>query len=63
MSRKTVGLILIIIGILAMAGSLSADLLGFGVASEAIGWKQLVGAGLGLIIGVVGIFLTLLKKK
>jgi hypothetical protein len=54
-------LILIIIGILALAGSLSADLLGLGVASEAIGWKQLLGAGVGLVVALVGVFLTLKK--
>ena len=63
MSRKTIGLGLIIIGIVIIAGSLLADVIGLGAASEAIGWKQLLAAGIGLVVGVVGVILALQKKK
>jgi predicted phage tail protein len=63
MSRKTIGLGLIIIGIVIIAGSLLADVLGLGAASGAIGWKQLLAAGIGLIVGVVGVVFALQKKK
>ncbi len=68
MSRKTIGYGLLIIGILAFAVSLSADLLGFGsgphqfVLSQ-IGWRQWLVAGIGFIIAVVGLFLSLQRKK
>jgi hypothetical protein len=61
MSKKYIGFGLIIIGILVLAGSLSADLLGLG--HSPIGWIQWLGAGIGFIIAVVGIFISLTKKE
>jgi hypothetical protein len=68
MSRKTIGFSLLIIGILVFAVSLSADLLGIGSGSNQIvwsqiGWRQWLGAGIGFIIAVVGVFLSLQRKK
>ena len=63
MTKKNIGLGLIIIGILLLAVSLSADLLGLGSGSSVIGWKQWLGAGIGFIIAAVGIFLSLQRKK
>jgi hypothetical protein len=63
MSKKNIGFGLIIIGILVLAVSLSADLLELGSGGNAIGWKQWLGAGIGFIIAVVGVFLSLQRKK
>ena len=63
MSKKNIGFGLIIIGILILAGSLSADLLGLGSDTNTIGWLQWLGAGIGFIIAVVGVFLSLQRKK
>ena len=63
MSKNTIGYGLLIIGILIIAGSLSADLLGLGSGSNAIGWKQWLGAGIGFVIAAVGGFLSLQRKK
>jgi hypothetical protein len=68
MSRKNIGYGLVIIGILVFAVSLSADLLGIGSGSNQsgwnqIGWRQWLGAGIGFIIAVVGVFLSLQRKK
>ncbi len=40
MSTKTIGLALLIIGILVLAVSLLADYLGLGSGPATIGWKQ-----------------------
>ena len=63
MSRKTIGLGLIIIGILALAISLFADYLGFSTDTSEIGWLQLLGMGIGLVVAVLGVFYTIQKEK
>jgi hypothetical protein len=63
MSRKIIVYGLIIIGILILAVSLSADLLGIGASPSGIGWKQWLGAGIGFIVAAVGVFLFLQRKK
>jgi hypothetical protein len=63
MSRNIVYYGLIIIGILILAVSLFADWLGLGSSPNGIGWKQLLGAGIGLFIAAVGVFLSLQRKK
>ena len=63
MSTKTIGIALIAIGVLVLAVSLLADYIGLGSVPAGIGWKQLLGAGIGLVVAVVGVVLTLRKKK
>jgi len=63
MSTKTIGIALIVIGVLVLAVSLLADYLGLGSGPAGIGWKQLIGAGVGLVVAVVGVVLALRKKK
>lgn len=46
---------LIVLGVLLLIGSLGADVLGLGGA-PGIGWKQLVGAGVGLIVAIAGVW-------
>ena len=62
MSRKNIGLILIVIGLFALAGSLSIDILGLG-GHIGIGRYQLLGIGIGFIIAVAGFFFSLQRKK
>jgi len=53
MSKKTIGIGLVVVGVIVLIVSLAADSFGIG-GTPGIGWKQLVGAGVGVIIAVVG---------
>jgi hypothetical protein len=53
MSKRMIGIVLIVVGVVVLVGSLAADSLGIGGA-PGIGWKQLIGAGVGVIIAIVG---------
>jgi hypothetical protein len=53
MSKRTIGMGLIVLGVLVLIGSLGADVVGLGGA-PGIGWKQWVGAGIGLIVAIAG---------
>ncbi len=53
MSRKTLGYVLVGLGIIVFLVSVLADTLGLGSVAG-FGWKQAVGAVLGLVIAVVG---------
>jgi hypothetical protein len=57
MSKKTVGIVALIIGIVIFVAALGADAIGVGGGS-AIGWKQILGAVVGVAIGVVGMVLS-----
>ena len=63
MSTKTIGLALIIIGILVLAVSLLADYLGLGSGPATFGWKQWLGAGVGMVVALTGLGVTLRRKK
>ena len=63
MSKKTIGLGLIVVGILILAISLSADYIGLGHSPASIGWKQLIGAGIGLVVALVGVGFSVLRTK
>ena len=62
MSKKTLSIILMVAGILLFAISLGADVLGIGGDLSVIGWKQLTGAGVGLLLFIIG-FLQRRKIK
>lgn len=55
MSNKTLGLTLLLVGILVLAVSLLADVIRIGAQPGVIGWKQTIGAVAGLVACVVGI--------
>ena len=66
MSTKTIGYVLIIAGIVVFAVALFADALGIGSASHQfafnqIGLKQWLGVVVGVIIAVVGGYLSMRK--
>lgn len=64
MNKKLIGLILVAIGAVGQIFSLSADFLGIGNDPLTVGWKQLLGAGVGLIVILVGVyFLAAVKEK
>jgi uncharacterized membrane protein len=67
MSRKNIGYGLLVVGILVIAVSLLADLLGIGSGAHKlvlsqIGWHQWLGAAIGLVIAAVGVFLSFRRK-
>jgi len=63
MSTKTSGVVLIVIGVIALLVFLLADFLGLGSDPTTIGWIQLLGAAIGLVVAVVGIVLSTRKAK
>ena len=63
MSKKSIGIGIIIVGAIILAVSLLADVFGIGQYSIAIGPVQLFGAAVGLVIVVIGIVLVLRERK
>ncbi len=53
MSKKTIGIVGLILGIIILVVSLGADVFGLGNAMG-FGWKQILGAVLGVILALVG---------
>jgi hypothetical protein len=58
MTNKTLGLASIALGILMLAVSLSADQLGLGTVVGVIGWKQWIGAAVGFLLFLAGLWLS-----
>ncbi len=57
MTKRTIGIILIIVGVIGAAVSLAADPLGIGTY-PGINWAQLLGAVVGIVVVMVGAWLT-----
>jgi hypothetical protein len=57
MSKKTMGLVAVVIGTLIVVAALGADAIGVGGGS-AIGWKQVLAAMMGVVIGAAGVVLS-----
>ena len=55
MSKRTVGIVLIVLGVLLAVASLAADVIGIG-SGGGLGWKQLLGAGVGVLVVAVGVW-------
>ena len=55
MSKKTSALLYIVVGILLVIVSLAPDFIGLGADPSVIGWKQLVGMAVGVVIAILGI--------
>ena len=62
MSNKTIGIVLIILGVLLMIVSLAADVIGIGNGTG-FGWKQILGAVVGVIVAVGGGLMALHKPS
>jgi HD-like signal output (HDOD) protein len=58
--KKTAGIVLLVVGLVVLLLSLSADVIGIG-GSPAFGFRQIVGTIVGAIVAVVGLVLTLKK--
>jgi hypothetical protein len=58
--RISFGLVWMVCGVIIIILSLGADLFGIG-SSTGIGWKQLVGAAVGLVVLIVGFLLRRVK--
>jgi hypothetical protein len=62
MTKRKTGFALVIIGAVIQVLSLSADWLGIGQHPEIIGWNQLLGAAIGLVVILVGVWLVSRKE-
>lgn len=52
-NKKTVGIVLLVVGIILLIVSLTADYIGIG-GTPGIGYKQILGAIAGAVVAVVG---------
>jgi hypothetical protein len=62
MSKRTMGIGLIVVGVIVLIVSLAADSLGIGGA-PGIGFKQIGGAVVGVIVAIVGGWLSMGEKN
>ena len=63
MSKRTLGLALILFGMLVSIFSLVADPLGISFQPNIIGWKNLTGAYIGVFMGMVGLWFSQYVKS
>lgn len=56
-AKRTIGLVLVIVGIVALIVSAAGDAIGLG-GSPGFGYKQVVGTAVGAIVAIVGAILT-----
>jgi hypothetical protein len=62
MSKRTIGYILIGLGVVGLIASLAADYIGIG-RYPGINGTQLMGAGLSLVIALIGVWLARSKSE
>jgi hypothetical protein len=55
--KKTIGIALLAVGVIVLIVSLAADAVGVGSAAGAFGYKQIIGAVVGVIVAVIGFIL------
>jgi hypothetical protein len=60
MTRKNIGIVLFVMGLVLLVVSLTADLLGIG-SVPVFGWKQILGSVAGFLAAAVGAWLVLKK--
>lgn len=58
MLKRMIGLAVIIFGTLVLIVSLTADPIGIGGAPNVVGYKQLTGAGVGIMIAIIGLWFS-----
>jgi len=56
-NKKTIGIALMALGVIALIVSLGADVIGIGGAVGVFGYKQIIGAIVGIILAVIGFVL------
>lgn len=59
-NKKTIGIVLLVVGIILLVLSLTADMIGIGGA-PGFGYRQLMGSVAGVVIAVVGYILMTRK--
>lgn len=62
MSIRTIGFLLMVGGAILLVISLVADLIGLG-SYPGLNWAQLTGAAVGLVVLIVGVWLTIRNPK
>ncbi len=62
MSQKTLGYVLIVVGVVLIVLSVFADTLGIG-SGGGFGWKQIVGTVVGIVVALVGGWFTTRKAS
>jgi hypothetical protein len=55
--RKTIGVVLIIVGLIVLLLSVLADPIGLGGGNEAFGPYQIVGTIVGVVVAIAGVYL------
>ena len=58
---RTLGVILLAIGVMTLVLAIGADVIGLG-QTHAFGFKQIVGALVGILVATIGSFLVLQKQ-
>jgi hypothetical protein len=58
MSNRNLGIAILVIGILIILISLLADVISIGATAGVMGWKQILGAGIGLFVCIAGIVIS-----
>jgi hypothetical protein len=62
MGSKTVGIVLLLLGLVIIVVSAAADPLGLGGGNVVFGPQQIIGTVAGAIVAIVGLILVLKKK-
>ena len=57
MSKRMLGVVFIILGVIVLIISLAADALGIGTVTG-IGWKQILAAIIGALVALLGVLLA-----
>ena len=60
MAKKSLGYLLVVVGVVIAVVSLIADYVGIG-SRPGLGWQQLLGTAIGIILLLVGIWMTMRK--
>jgi hypothetical protein len=58
MTKRQTGFTLVILGTVLQVISIYADHIGLGEYPDIFGWKQMFGAGLGLVMILIGVWLV-----
>ena len=61
MSKRTIGFVLVFLGVVMLVVSLAADTLGIGNV-PGFGWKQILGAVVGAVVALGGVWLVWSKR-
>jgi hypothetical protein len=61
MTKRNIGIALVVVGVLLVLASLLADTIGLGAQPEVFGWRQILGAVVGAAVGIGGAVLLFRK--